>query len=324
MQKPSKPKVLIVDDMASNISLLTNLLKKEYEIFFAKNGEKALEIATKKRPDLILLDIVMPGISGYDVCRKLKGNADTRAIPVIFVSAMGEEYEETTGIEIGAADYIIKPFQPLVLRTRVDTHVKLKKALDELHRFYSMPPDVNSKTGLAGLNGIALTIEKAMRDGDQDCVIYTDLDNLKAFNSKYGFARGDEVILFTARVLTRSLADAGCAAAFAGHIGGDDFVFMAPSEKREEIVRRIMDRFDDGITEFYTGEDVAAGCISIHNRRGDPQTFPIMSIRMAGVDLSLGAYRTYMEVNDAGAELIKKAKADPGSCFHLDQRGKSK
>ncbi|MCP4691301.1 MAG: response regulator [Desulfobacterales bacterium] len=134
MVEPGKPKVLIVDDMVSNISLLTNLLKEEYETFFAKNGVKALEIAEKKRPDCILLDIVMPEMDGYEVCRRIKENPDTRDIPVLFVSALGQNDDGAKGIETGAADYIVKPFKPLLVKTRVATHVKLKLALEELRR----------------------------------------------------------------------------------------------------------------------------------------------------------------------------------------------
>ncbi len=323
MDEKIKPKVMIVDDMVSNISLLTNLLKGEYEIFFAKNGVKALEIARKKRPDVILLDVVMPDMDGYEVCSELKGNPDTRDIPVIFVTAMVEGSDESRGFEIGAADYIKKPFKPTVIKARVAAHARLRQAREELRRLSGMALDANPMTGLGGANSAAAAVKRAIREGESACIIHADLDNLKAFNNKYGYARGDEVILFTAQVLKQAVADAGCVDAFVGHTGSDDFVLALPSDMHQDVVRRIMDYFDGGVKQFYSKEDASAGCIASMNRQSAPQAPPIISISIAGVDLSYGFYNEYIEVNDVCTELKKKAKAQPGSFFCLDRRLKT-
>lgn len=126
-------KILIVDDVPENIDILMEALKAEYKIVAATCGEKALQLAASKNPpDLILLDIMMPGIDGYEVCQKLKQNEVTRGIPVIFVTAMGEIQDEAKGLEMGAIDYIMKPISPSLVKTRVRNHLELKSSRDQL------------------------------------------------------------------------------------------------------------------------------------------------------------------------------------------------
>lgn len=121
-----KPTVLVVDDMPDNIDVLVEILKDEYNIKVAIEGEAALKIASANNPpDLILLDIMMPGMDGYDVCRRLKENVNTRKIPVIFVTSKGDVKDESLGFTIGAEDYILKPVSPPIVRARVATHLAL-------------------------------------------------------------------------------------------------------------------------------------------------------------------------------------------------------
>ncbi len=135
MSEINKSTVLIVDDEAFNIVVLSDLLKHDYRVIIAKNGEQALSRANGEvKPDLILLDIMMPGMDGYAVCTALKENPDTRHIPVIFVSAMSDELDEERGLKVGAIDYIRKPITPAIVRSRVRNHLALKKAQDQLSR----------------------------------------------------------------------------------------------------------------------------------------------------------------------------------------------
>lgn len=322
MNDESKPLVLIVDDVTENIKILMDLLKHDYSTCFAKNGKSAIEMARSKKPDLILLDIVMPEMDGYEVCKRLKEDGATRDIPVMFVSAMGEVGDETMGLDIGAVDYIVKPISAPIVKARVRNQIRLRKAMQELKRLYSMALDANPMTGLPGNNSIASRIEKALNESEEVCVVYCDLDNFKAFNDKYGFALGDKVIQFTATILKEALASAGVVDGFIGHIGGDDFVVVVPSGKIKEATDEIAGRFDEGIACFYAPEDCAAGCICAINRIGEKQEFPLMSISMAGVDLSHSPYRQYVQVSDACAETKKRAKAVSGSSFLMDRRSK--
>lgn len=322
MSSRSKRKsILIVDDIPENIKLLMAMLKDDYLIIPARNGKAALkEAISDTPPDLILLDIMMPKMDGYELCKKLKFNEKTKDIPIIFITAMNDELEEAKGLELGAVDYISKPIKPSVLKARVENHFKLRNAMIELERLYTLALDANPLTGLPGNNTIAKTIQSALKNNDQLCVIYTDLDNFKAFNDKYGFARGDEVLLFTCRILKKALKASDSSDSFIGHIGGDDFVLMVPSEKYDKVTEKIINGFDSGIINFYSKEDALAKRFFSMNRKGEKRIFPIMSISMAGVDISKGVYTKYLEINDVCAELKKKAKSISGSIFCLDQR----
>ncbi|MBT4518940.1 MAG: diguanylate cyclase [Halieaceae bacterium] len=190
----------------------------------------------------------------------------------------------------------------------------------ELEKLYSMALDANPMTGLPGNNSIAAAITRTIQGHTQEGVIYTDLDNFKAFNDKYGFALGDEVIKFTAEIVGGAVVTADASTAFVGHIGGDDFVLLVPSGKISEIADIVIAEFDEGIREFYSDEDLQQGYISSVNRKGEAEEFPIMSISLAGVDLSQGHYGEYVGVNDACAELKKRSKAKAGSTFSMDLR----
>ena len=124
---PEMPTLLIVDDSVENLQLLTSLLKESYKIKVAKVGEKAIEIARQfPRPDLILLDVMMPGMTGFEVCEVLKGDPETQTIPIIFLTALSEAADETKGFQLGGADFIIKPFNPDIVRARIKTHIDLQ------------------------------------------------------------------------------------------------------------------------------------------------------------------------------------------------------
>ncbi len=320
MAKGTKQKVLIVEDVIDNIKILIDLLKPEYKTFFAENGEKALDIAQKKIPDIILLDIVMPQMDGYEVCQKLKSNPRTQDIPVIFISAMNKVGDETKGLEVGAVDYITKPISPAIVKARVKNHLKLRSAMQELKRLYSTALDSNPMTGLPGNNSVANRIKKAIEKNENVGVIYSDLDNFKAFNDKYGFALGDDVIKFTCTILQEVISEMNIKEAFIGHIGGDDFVLIIPSTRIQEAADKIIQRFDDGVINFYSHEDLVSKCIQSVSRQGETQSFPLMSISLAGVDLSHRRCNTYLEVNDACALTKKIAKSIPGSSFFLERR----
>ena len=128
----NRPTVLIVDDVAENIQVLMGSLRGDFALLPARNGQRAIELATEKQPDIILLDIMMPEMDGYEVCRRLKAQDKTRLIPIIFVTAMSDDADEAKGLELGAVDYVTKPFNPDLVKARVRNHIELKKHRDHL------------------------------------------------------------------------------------------------------------------------------------------------------------------------------------------------
>mgnify|MGYP000926557871 FL=1 len=197
----SRQTILIVDDTPINIRMLSELLMDEHEILFATNGEDGLKRALHERPDLILLDIMMPGMDGYEVCRRLKDDPVTRDIPVIFVTALGQEADETKGLALGAIDYITKPISAPIIKARVHNHLKLKRYQDMLA----------SQALLDGLTGIpnrrrfdeSLQVEwhRAQRTGGEISLLMIDIDHFKRYNDTYGHLAGDDCLSSVARAM---------------------------------------------------------------------------------------------------------------------------
>lgn len=161
----AKASIMIVDDLPSNIQILSEILGKEYSVFFALNGMDALEQVKMTRPDLILLDIVMPGISGLEVCRRLKEDPRMTDIPVIFITALDHPEEEQEGLKLGAADYISKPFNPDIVQLRVSNHIELKMRTDALkERTRELEDALSSIKRLKGLLPICSSCKKIRND----------------------------------------------------------------------------------------------------------------------------------------------------------------
>lgn len=317
----AKNTILIVDDIPGDIHMLMEILKDDYATIPATSGKIALEKAQQfPQPDLIILDIMMPGIDGYETCKRLKKNIATCDIPIIFITSISESLGDTKAFNIGAADYVVKPFNPATVKARIKNQIKLRETHLELQRLYEIALDANPITGLPGNNTIRQKIEKVITSRSQYFVVYADLDNFKAYNDKYGFVLGDEIIHFTASLLKEAVAINGDNNAFLGHIGGDDFVLLVPKNRLEQTVNFIIQNFDEQIPAFYSKEDVAGKGFQTKNRQGEICTTPLLSISLGAVNIHWSEYKHYLEVNDACAQVKKKAKEILGSSFFIDRR----
>lgn len=223
-----KPTLLVVDDEPTNIQALGNLLKDEYRIRVANNGEKALALAAEDapgRPDLILLDIQMPGIDGYEVCRRLKEDPRTSDIAVIFVTALDDARDEEHGLNLGAVDYIARPFNPAIVRARVNTHVKLKRRTDLLEQ-YAM---LDGLTGVPNRRYFDEQLDRetrrSRREGKPLSLIMLDIDHFKSFNDHYGHGAGDRCLQKVAETLALTLNRPGDTLY---RYGGEEFVALLP------------------------------------------------------------------------------------------------
>ncbi len=312
--------VLIIDDTIEVIKTLSALLRPDYRVFFATEGNTGLKLASQKKPDLILLDVMMEPIDGYEVCRRLKSDSETADIPVIFVTAASDTEDEKKGFEIGADDYIRKPFIPVVTLARIRRHAQMSVNLKEIKRLYSLALDANPITKLPGNNSIRKHIDTLIQTGAAQCVLYCDLDNFKSYNDKYGFAKGDDIILFTTQQMQSVAKAMNINDIFIGHVGGDDFVITLGNDIADAFADMFIQSFDKMITQFYTKTDLDLGYIVSTNRAGKMVKFPFVSISISGVDLSQGDYKSYLEVSDICADIKHKVKMMPGSNYLLDRR----
>lgn len=221
MLPPSRARILIVDDVPANLRVLAQALLPDYEVLVATGGEEALEAVAAERPDLILLDVVMPAPDGHEVCRRLKADPATRGIPVIFVSGRDEESDELDGLRLGAVDYIGKPFSLPVVKARIATHLELKRYRDLLE-------NQSLADGLTGIPNrrrfdqvLAQTWSACQRRHEPVSVILMDVDHFKAFNDHSGHIAGDDGL--------RRIAQAMVAARrrtldMVARYGGEEFV----------------------------------------------------------------------------------------------------
>ncbi len=219
-------KVLVVDDEKANRLLLTELLKDDYRVMLAKDGEMALALALRHRPDIVLLDVVMPGMDGYQVLRELKGRDETRVIPVIFISALDSLEDEEKGLLLGAADYIAKPFHPPIVRARIRNHVQAvshRRLLEHLAL-------VDALTEIPNRRRLENAMQGPWPKGRQMSLVMIDVDDFKHYNDHYGHAAGDRVLRRVALTLQQLLKrDTDLVARY----GGEEFVLFLPDTDAE-------------------------------------------------------------------------------------------
>lgn len=309
----ARRKILVVDDEKYVVELVKDILESAgYRVIPAYNAKEALEKVYAESPDLILLDILMPKVDGYQVCREIRGDILLSNIPIIMLTVKGAEKDEIKGLGIGADDYIIKPFRPGVLLARVK--MVLKRTLRGL--------EANPLTRLPGNTAIIGEIEERIEGDRLFAVLFFDLDNFKAFNDRYSFELGDKVIQETARIIIKHMKELGNPDDFIGHIGGDDFIAITTPDKVDSMCSAIIKSFDKEILKFYSSKDRAKGYITGKDRQGKINRFPIMSITIGVVTNTKRKFGHRGQVAAVGAELKKYAKSLEGSNYVIDRRAK--
>ncbi|MFT4926274.1 MAG: diguanylate cyclase (GGDEF)-like protein [Phenylobacterium sp.] len=255
--KTKQSKILIIDDSAVNTMLLTGLLEDEHKIVTAEYGEKGIELASSEEPDLILLDVTMPGMDGYTVCDELKTNIQTRNIPVIFVTAMDDMEDEARGLEMGAIDYITKPFSPQIVKARVRNHLELKLYRDRLMQL-SM---IDGLTSIPNRRQFDRTIsqewQRGIRRETSVSLLLMDIDFFKQYNDQYGHLGGDDCLKQIAQLLTNQLQRPTDMVA---RYGGEEFVCVLPEtdlEGARHVARHIIEAMPKANIE-HSGSTVAS------------------------------------------------------------------
>ena len=200
------PKILIIDDEHNNLLILNKILKDDYETITATNGFDGLEAATNEHtPDLIILDIMMPEMDGYEVCRKLKNHEKTKDVPIIFLTARGGAKNENRGLDLGAVDYITKPFHPLSVTARVRTHLKLKHKTDLLESMVSLDGLTEIPNRRRFNEVFVAEWRRSIRTKTSIVLLIIDIDFFKQFNDHYGHAVGNECLKKVAQAIQAAI-----------------------------------------------------------------------------------------------------------------------
>jgi diguanylate cyclase (GGDEF)-like protein len=252
-------KILIVDDEPTIVELLEEHLRSEgYETLHAYSGEEALQLLEHEVPDLVLLDLMLPGMDGYEVCRLMQRDARLNHIPVIMLTARSAVQNRVLGYQRGADDYVVKPFDPDELSVRVRA---------QLHHLYH--EDVSELTGLPGSQIVENKItERSAQNGGPWSIIYVDIENFTVFNETYSYLEGDELVKLTARVLSQAVREVGAAGDFIGHIGGDQFAIITAPERVEQLMSVASRLFEEASEDFYSPSDREQGYMVIINHQG--------------------------------------------------------
>ena len=263
-------------------------------------------------PDIILVDINLPGLGGLNVVQLIKGENVYRPISVVL--CLSDEDAAAHALDWSSIEVDDVLFFPNANPER------LRACLEVAMARASRNVDTNPLTHLPGNTAIILYIQRLIENGADFGLAYADLDNFKSFNDKYGFARGDEILMLTGRLIASTVREMGCATSFTGHVGGDDFVFVLPEDQIEECCRRVLRTFDAVMPGFYDEEDRAAGKIISTDRQGRICSFPLMSVSVAVVFNINSSLQHYGEASERASSLKKYAKSKPGSVYVLDRR----
>lgn len=302
--------VLVVDDDPDILELLVASLESEFRVVKASAGTEALERIKSSTPDLLVLDYNLPDILGVDICKILRKDPLFFHIPILMLTGKGEVEDKVKGLESGADDYMVKPFNPQELVARIRM----------LIRRSGVNLDANPLTRLPGNVSINRELTENIDTNELFAVLYIDIDQFKALNDYYGFARGDDLIKETARIIINAVQQKGTVNDFIGHIGGDDFVIITIPACAEEIAKAIISAFDKTSPKFFEEADRIKGYIETKNREGQIRkfTFPTISI---GIVTNVSRTFTHpAQISSLGAEIKSLAKKIPESKYLFDQR----
>ncbi len=256
-----KPRLLLVDDQPTNIQVLYRVFAEDCQVFMATSGAQALQTARLEQPDVILLDVMMPDMDGYEVCQQLKQDSATRDIPVLFVTAHHEAQEETRALDMGAVDFITKPINPAVVRARVRTHLTLKRQTDALRRLVFIDALTRAFNRRYFDEHLPEEWGRAQRSQTPLCLLMIDVDHFKPYNDVYGHQQGDEALRQVAGALQRAVLRPGDMVC---RYGGEEFACLLPGADLDGAMQ-VAQRMIEEVAQLalpHSGSPVSK-CVSI-------------------------------------------------------------
>jgi diguanylate cyclase (GGDEF)-like protein len=283
----------------------TKVERYEFEDFFN-------EILTT--PDVIIVneDEIPEGSDIFSICKQIRADVDNTRTPIVVVSSNQEDSHIVNILQNDVELYLKKPLSYEILFYSIKNFLRLLNS----------NKTVSPLTGLPGNAQIQDQMNKRLEQGKNFQMFYVDLDNFKAYNDYYGFSNGDEIIKFTAKVLTTNVLKIEGSNNFVGHIGGDDFIAILEDENYEKIAQNIIADYDGQLENYFEKEDYQRGYLEIENRKGEMEQFPLTSISIGIVEVTPERFKNSLEIGEAGAAVKHLAKTIFGSSYVVDRRKK--
>jgi PleD family two-component response regulator len=290
-------RILVVEDDPDISNLLRMYFDSYgYKVSIAPKGEEALAICSRDLPNVIVLDIQLPDIDGYEVCRRLRGNLRTSHIPILFLTQRDERRDRIQGLELGADDYITKPFDIDEVKLRVQNAIKRAQWENLTH----------PTTGLPSSKLIEEQLRLLMRRDDW-AILYVGILDIDAFNEAYGFVAGGDVFRFAAMVLNDGVEQKGTANDFVGHIGADDFIVVTDPAHATEIQDHVTQRFENEVGAFYSFRDRERGYVLYKDEAGREREAPLMTLAVGVVTSEMAQFADIREITEIAASERRKA-----------------
>lgn len=302
--------LLVIDDDPVSRAILDRTFGDKCRVWQATNGAEGLEILSKQSPEFIITDLNMPVMDGTQLIRAARRDFMGAVVPILVLSAEGQEQVLLEAFRCGADDYMLKPFSTREILLRVCS-IYLRQKLAR---------DVNPLTRLPGNLILKREIEQRIDSGRPTAFAYVDLDHFKAFNDCYGFDKGDQAIGLLGRILRDFAVEYPAGDVFVGHVGGDDFLLLLTPDCVVDLQAQVCDRFDREASDFFTEEDRQRGSYKAVNRAGTPEQFPLLGVSIGVVSNQNRPLDDYRLVSQVAAEVKAQAKSLPGSQVYVDQR----
>ncbi|WP_428897333.1 diguanylate cyclase (GGDEF) domain-containing protein [Parelusimicrobium proximum] len=302
-------KILVADDNPAILAMVSEILTDAgAHVITAVDGNDAIEKIYRENPALCILDYDMPYKTGFDVVKEVRSRSAYVNMPIVIFTATNDKETKMQGLGLDIDDYLNKPADADEIVARIKLLIRRSK----------QKLDSNPLTRLPGNPSIQAAVEARIQSGATFAVLYLDLNNFKAYNDKYGFEAGDKVLKKVADIISSSagLDDN----AFIGHVGGDDFVVVSSYEKAEEIAQKVIDELEAVKKSFYCEDDRNNGYMISHNRRGETQNFPLLSIGIGVVHNTRRPLTSFAMVSSIATELKALAKRHDGSYYVFDRR----
>jgi len=304
-------RILVVDDNRLIVNLLkVNLTNAGYEVLTASDGFQGLATAVAERPDLIILDVMMPEMDGFEVARQVRNNTLISHVPIIMLTARSASDSIVAGLDAGADDYMAKPFEITEVLARVMAHLRRSRTERSL----------NPLTGLPGNIAILEKLQQLVQDSGPYAVIYADIDNFKSYNDAYGFLQGDVVLRALGLILVHATRKWGNPHDFVGHVGGDDFILCTTPDKIDGICQGVIASFDGEMPKLYHEADRARGFVLGYSREGQSVEHPLITVSLAVVTNEHRPIENHWQIAELAAEVKRVAKQMNHSIYVKDLR----